>query len=137
MEITHKEKFKIYLDRYLDDQIDLNDLYELYKKLFNLNNNQSKEKNVIIKKNMLHKGYDLRDTYEESKRIQKNNDIKEAINQSIDFMNNNNKIVGFTFNNRTKRPWFHYKLLDSHTLSINNKYSNRCNWHDLYIKPLI
>tara|TARA_B100000900_G_C20474668_1_gene672860 strand:+ start:348 stop:566 length:219 start_codon:yes stop_codon:yes gene_type:complete len=37
MDITEKERFKIYLDRYLDDTIDVNDLYQLCKKLFHPN----------------------------------------------------------------------------------------------------
>ena len=143
MDITEKEKFKIYLDRYLDDTIDVNDLYQLYKKLFNPNSVDVNpvdpliHTNIIIKKNTLHKGYDLRETYPISKQNKMNPNVKQVIQQSIHLMNTNDKIVGFTFNNRTKRAWFHYKLVDSqtHTIYSQNKYSNRCHWHDLYIKP--
>ena len=38
-----------------------------------------------------------------------NPNVKQVIQQSIHLMNTNDKIVGFTFNNRTKRAWFHYQ----------------------------
>ena len=143
MDITEKERFKIYLDRYLDDTIDVNDLYQLCKKLFHPNPVDPNSvdplinTNIIIKKNTLHKGYDLRETYPISKQNKMNPNVKQVIQQSIHLMNTNDKIVGFTFNNRTKRAWFHYKLVDSqiHTIYSQNKYANRCHWHDLYIKP--
>tara|TARA_B100001115_G_C15741864_1_gene362100 strand:+ start:181 stop:624 length:444 start_codon:yes stop_codon:yes gene_type:complete len=147
MDITEKERFKIYLDRYLDDTIDVNDLYQLCKKLFHPNPvdplihtnivDPLIHKNIIIKKNTLHKGYDLRETYPIAKQNKMNPNVKQVIQQSIHLMNTNDKIVGFTFNNRTKRAWFHYKLVDSqtHTIYSQNKYANRCHWHDLYIKP--
>jgi hypothetical protein len=152
MDITEKERFKIYLDRYLDDTIDVNDLYQLCKKLFHPNSVDPNpvdplihtnivdplvHTNIIIKKNTLHKGYDLRETYPIAEQNKMNPNVKQVIQQSIHLMNTNDKIVGFTFNNRTKRAWFHYKLVDSqiHTIYSQNKYANRCHWHDLYIKP--
>lgn len=129
MEITKKERLKNYSDRYISNKIDLNEYYSILEQLFNEDK---------FKKSTLQKGHDLNSTYDDAKKIQANNrnNTTNAISESIEYMNKNTDIVGFTFNNNVNRPWFHKKIVvkDHHNKESNSKYSNRSRWHDLYIK---
>lgn len=104
----------------------------------NLSNINHSPDTVIYKReyikicNSLHYGLDKKDTYEKSIQIQKkSNTIIEAIQTSINYMNNNKHIVAFTINDRSKRPWFHHNLS---TERIYNKInpSNRKYCYDNY-----
>ena len=148
MEITKKERFKIYSDRYISNKIDLNEYYNILEQLFNENKIENLvklpiekifyENKIKIKKSTLQKGHDINSTYDDAKKIQANNrnNRDNAISESIEYMNKNTDIVGFTFNNNFNRPWFHKKIVvkDHHNIESNSKYSNRSRWHDLYIK---
>ena len=151
MEITNKERLGVYVKRYTSNEIDLDKLYNILKKLFNENKIEYLVKKPIenideepienlckIKEKTLQKGHDLYSTYNDAKIIQANNrnNTNKAIKESIEYMNKNGDIVGFTFNKKVNIPWFHNKIVekDHHNINSNNKYSNRSKWYDLYIK---
>ena len=148
MEISNKERFEIYLNRYSSNKIDLDEFYNILEKLFNDNKIEHLVEEPIehlckIFDNTLQKGHDYCPSvaYRDAKIIQANNrnNTENAIKESIEYMYKNEGIVGFTFNRNVNRPWFHNKIVDEdiHDINSNNKYSNRSGWHNLYIKNSI
>ena len=93
--------------------------------------------NIEIDEQCFHKGHDFQPNvaYNVAELIQENNrDNREnAIRESIQYMNDNAGIVGFSFNNHTNRPWFHHTIEEARIYREGNiDYPRMWEWYDLY-----
>ena len=93
--------------------------------------------NIEIDEQCFHKGHDFQPSvaYRVAELIQENNrnNTDNAIRESKKYMNDNEGIVGFSFNNRTNKPWFHRTIEDARIYREGNiVYPLMWEWYDLY-----
>jgi hypothetical protein len=63
------------------------------------------------------------------------NTLDESRQMSIDYMNENDDIKGFTLNTKLKRPWFHKEIQQKKIKhAVDHPDQNKIKWHELHIK---